>query len=181
MNTRMQAKLFCVPCILLATLLAVMLYLVNVRGLFVDSIWFDKVMHTMGGWGSCLLACWIIVNLPSRWRVMILGVSVPMIGRMAGLFFGIDWEIAEAVFPVITNYIPQGIWDTAFDLAFDYVGGYIAGIVIQREVGFGRLFLLPCPTCSCMVYPYLPPSAKRGASCVVWKTQFTLKALARTI
>lgn len=143
MNTRLQAKLFCIPCILLTTLLAEMAFVVHGYGLFIQSIWFDKIMHTMGGAGSCLLACWIIVNLPGRWRAIILGIGVPLIGRMAGLFFGVAWEVVEAVFPIITNYIPQGEWDTAFDLAFDYIGGYIAGWAISRKVGYGRLSFLP--------------------------------------
>lgn len=141
MNSRLQAKLFCVPCILLTTLLAEMVFVVHGYGLFGQSIWFDKIMHTMGGAGSCLLACWITINLPRRWRIVILGVGIPMIGRVAGLFFGMLWEVLEAFFPIITSYIPQGVWDTGFDLVFDYIGGYIAGQVLLWKAGwYYRLF-----------------------------------------
>lgn len=132
MELKKQTKLFLVPGILLAVTLAIMRWLG--ADLFVESIWYDKIMHLLGGAGACALACWIIVILPARWRSRLLRVGFPLIGRVSALFFGGLWEWTEALFPIITDYIPQGKWDTAFDMVFDYVGGHIAGRMYKNRI-----------------------------------------------
>ncbi len=132
MKFRAQLKLFVLPGALLALALAVM-FVIQRAYLLQDNYYYDKVMHTMGGSGACALVLWIIVNLKPEWMSEVLRFGLPMIGRMSGLFFGIDWEMVEAIFPIITEYVPQGQWDTGFDLLFDYVGGHIAGKIYERR------------------------------------------------
>ena len=145
MNFSNQLKAFFIPGVLLTVALAVMWLLGG--DILRYGIWYDKIMHTLGGAGACVLACWMIVALPCRWRTLVFRASLPFIGRISALLIGGLWECAEAAFPVMTDYVVQGTWDTIFDLCFDYAGGYVAGEIYNRifkkfpEVGYGRLFL----------------------------------------
>ena len=134
MKFRSQVDFFFLPGIALAIVLVLMFIASREYDLSNQSVWFDKAMHVLGGAGSCSLGCWVIVNLPASLRTRILSLGFPLIGRVSALFFGIDWEVAEALFPIITENIPQGRWDTGFDLLFDYIGGHIAGKLYERRV-----------------------------------------------
>lgn len=169
MNWQKQFGLFVAPGILLATVLTLMFFLVRVSGLFVESVWFDKIMHVLGGAGACILTLLIVVNLPPRWMSAILRHDFQFIGRMVALFFGIGWEILEAIFPVITDHLPQGQWDTGFDLVFDYLGGHIAGRVYESRRKSAFFFAL---TAIFMYGIHSPPLwARRGVACCYVKTK----------
>jgi len=122
-------KLFVLPGTLLAVVLAAMFIVQRVNGLFVESIWYDKIMHTLGGAEACVLVFLVLANCPAGFRWAILRFGLPLVGVASGLLIGLGWEGLERIFLI---YILQGNWDTLFDLAFDCLGGYIAGKKYQE-------------------------------------------------
>lgn len=136
MKLKKQFRMFLLPGMLLVVTLAVMMLYGKINDLFVSNVWYDKIMHTLGGAGACVLACLIIANLPNYWRAFVLRfvlkMGLPMFGRVSGLFIGWWWEVAETHFPAMTDYVLQGQWDTCFDLVFDVIGGHTAGKIYNR-------------------------------------------------
>ncbi|MCR4280967.1 MAG: hypothetical protein NUV88_01395 [Candidatus Kaiserbacteria bacterium] len=127
MRWKQQLRLFVVPGTLLAAVLIVMFIIQRVQGLFVDSLYYDKVMHTLGGAGACVLVFLVLANCSRGFRWAILRFGLPLVGLISGLIIGVAWEVVEVLVPAITDYVLQGWWDTFFDLVFDCLGGYIAG------------------------------------------------------
>mgnify|MGYP001571831657 CR=1 FL=1 len=127
-----QSNLFVLPGMMLAALLIATYIPYRFHGLFADSIWYDKIMHTAGGAGACILVFLILANCPAGFRWAILRFGLPLVGTVSGLVIGLGWEYLEIAFPIITDYVQQGGWDTTFDIVFDCVGGYIAGKYYQE-------------------------------------------------
>ena len=127
-----QFKLFVLPGMLSAITLIVMFFFQRVNGLFVESIWYDKIMHTLGGAEACVLVFLVLANCPAGFRWAILRFGLPLVGVASGLLIGLGWEGLERVFLIITDHILQGNWDTFFDVIFDCLGGYIAGKKYQE-------------------------------------------------
>ncbi|MDO8522192.1 MAG: hypothetical protein Q7S08_02810 [bacterium] len=127
-----QFSLFVLPGMLLAVVLVVMFFVQRVHGFFVESLWYDKIMHFTGGAGACILVFLVLANCPARFRWAILRFGLPLAGVASGLLVGLGWERLERIFLIITDYVPQGNWDTFFDVVFDCFGGYIAGKQYQR-------------------------------------------------
>ena len=122
-----QFNLLALPGMLLAALLVVIFFFQRVNGLFVESIWYDKIMHIAGGAGACILVFLVLANCPAGFKWAILRFGLPLVGVVSGLLIGLGWEGLERIFLIITDYVPQGGWDTFFDVVFDCLGGYIAG------------------------------------------------------
>ncbi|OGZ99218.1 MAG: hypothetical protein A3C07_04180 [Candidatus Sungbacteria bacterium RIFCSPHIGHO2_02_FULL_47_11] len=122
-----QFNLFVLPGMLSAITLIVMFFFQRMNGLFVESIWYDKIMHIAGGAGACVLVFPVLANCPVGFRWAILRFGLPLVGLTFGLLVGLGWEGLERIFPIITDHILQGNWDTFFDVIFDCLGGYIAG------------------------------------------------------
>lgn len=82
-------------------------------------LWFDMVMHFLGGFWVGLFFIWFLAPKNSSWRELIkvfIGV----------LIIGVLWEFFEVY---IHNYIskyPFDIVDTLSDVSFDLAGGIFA-------------------------------------------------------
>jgi hypothetical protein len=133
MRKDIQLKMFVFPGLLLALILAVMRWYGDANDLFVQNLWYDKVMHAIGGLGACALAFWGIANLDEDRKWSILRFGLPIVGLVSAMILGAGWELLEVIFPVITNFAPQSRWDTAFDVLFDGLGGLIAGVHYRRR------------------------------------------------
>lgn len=132
MSVEKQLKLFVLPGFFMAIVLVEMKWYGDYFNLLETSLWFDKVMHTIGGAGGCVLAFWGIANLPERGRRLFLQFGLPLAGRAAGVVFGFAWEVCEIEYPIITDYLPQSRLDTIDDLIFGYFGAHIAGEVYEK-------------------------------------------------
>ncbi|MDO8552127.1 MAG: hypothetical protein Q7S01_01200 [bacterium] len=121
-----QLRLFVLPGSLLALTLALMMWNGNTFDLFTTNIWYDKIMHLLGGAGACILTLWIASMLTDDTRWKILRFGLPFVGVIGAICFGLGWEGLEDYFPIITDYVIQSSGDTLADLFFDIVGGYIS-------------------------------------------------------
>ncbi len=127
MDFRRQFELFLLPGFQIVVVLVAMWIAGKEIDLLYSSIWFDKIMHTLGGAGACVLIFWWIANWSSSLRWSILRFGLPIAGSLAGLIIGVGWELAEEFIPAMTDYITQSRWDTTFDVVFDFIGESSAG------------------------------------------------------
>lgn len=95
----------------MATVLSIMFFAQRVQGLFVDSLYYDKIMHTLGGAGACALVFLALANASDNLKWAILRFGLPTIGMISGLIIGVVWEVAEVLLPVITDYVIQELWE----------------------------------------------------------------------
>ncbi|MDO8482186.1 MAG: hypothetical protein Q7S75_03865 [bacterium] len=105
----------------------------NEQGLFVQNLWYDKIMHTFGGFVTCALVFCGLANCHIGIKWAILRFGLPIAGVEFALFGGSIWEWLEWYYPIMTEYIPQSRLDTTFDIVFDCLGGYIAGHVYNKK------------------------------------------------
>lgn len=97
--------------------------------LFWTVLWFDMIMHFLGGLFIALLFFSILSLLSSR-----LGyVERLVLGLMVVLLVGIAWEYYELVSGV-TNLADRGYWsDTGMDIVMDTLGALV-GIVGAHNI-----------------------------------------------
>ncbi|MHB1316627.1 MAG: hypothetical protein ACYCZW_02085 [Minisyncoccota bacterium] len=95
--------------------------------LFWTVVWFDMVMHFLGGLFVTLFFFWIFSLLKSNLRYS----EKLVLGIMFTFLVGIAWEYYELIIGV-TNLSFFGYWsDTGMDLTMDVLGSVVAVVAVH--------------------------------------------------
>jgi len=98
--------------------------------LYWDIVWFDVLMHFLGGVWIALLGFWVMAFFTHQNEFSL--KNIVLISLTFSLGIGILWEVFEYT-AGLTFVAGQDVWlDTFSDLFFDILGGSVAGLFMSQ-------------------------------------------------
>jgi len=98
--------------------------------LYWDLMWFDLIMHFLGGVWVALLGFWIMAFFTRAEEFSTRSIIYVSVFFTLGI--GVLWEIFEAGAGI--SFVGKDMWgDTLSDLALDIVGGLVSGFYISKR------------------------------------------------
>lgn len=110
---------YLLPAIGLALLVSILNWLGNLENYYYTIVWYDWLMHFLGGATIATLILWRLELKPSHLM-------------LAVLIVGIGWEIFELA-AQINSFSDLGYaWDTSHDLVMDVCGAGVVSWIAQK-------------------------------------------------